>query len=240
MRQKRVLIISTEPADKSPAGAAEERLAHPLRECGLVVEFTSAKVGQIMQRLDRADAMILSGSVHSINEKGAWIDDYLRAIQDWMDARRHTLGVCFGMQAMAVANGGSVGRLDEPQFGVRLVKVNRESQAHPLWANLPNQLPVASTHFDTVKVLPDNAHTVASSSNVANQVISFTHPDATEVIQAGTQFHPEATPQSLMAMIDQFRDQIPHPDVTLAGLSGQFQAPGTTLLCNFAGAVLRS
>ena len=132
-------------------------------------------------------AIILSGGPGSVYEPGALLPD-----PGVFDIGVPCLGICYGMQAMAMLLGGEVvpgehagGR----EFGPAILRI---AEPGGLFDGLPNELPVWMSHGDSVARLPDGFRVLASTSKtpiaaMANPARKF----------YGVQFHPEVkhTPQ---------------------------------------------
>ncbi len=98
------------------------------------------------------------------------------------------LGVCLGMQAMAVHSGGTLLNLPEPSHG-RPVKLNLLNPSHPLFRGIPDGSQAGLYHSWAVdpSALPSCFEPLAISSEgilmaLAHRTLPFT----------GVQFHPES------------------------------------------------
>lgn len=104
-------------------------------------------------------------------------------------ARTPILGICLGMQALAVAFGGRVGRAPEPVHG----KVSNVLHAGTgLFEGLPSPLPVGRYHSLCVTEVPPMLDVTARTEE--GLVMGLRHR---ELPLAGVQFHPDSflTPQ---------------------------------------------
>ncbi len=93
------------------------------------------------------------------------------------------LGICYGMQLIAVDLGGSSQPATEREYGHAQLK--RQSGPTRLFSNLPEELDVWMSHGDHVTELPEGFHKTASTGEV---ITAIENPD-TNVY--GVQFHPE-------------------------------------------------
>lgn len=66
--------------------------------------------GEFPAQIDDCDGYVIGGSPASVHDKDKWISDLFSVIRDLDQARKPTVGCCFGHQAIAVALGGTVGR----------------------------------------------------------------------------------------------------------------------------------
>lgn len=136
--------------------------------------------------LERFDpqGIILSGGPASVYDRGApQMPDYLP------DLNVPILGICYGMQLLALQMGGKVERSPQREFGPAQVRVT-DSQA--LFANVPPTLDVWMSHGDSVRALPPGFTKLAESDTCA--FAAMMNPERR---MYALQFHPEVahTPQ---------------------------------------------
>jgi len=144
------------------------------------------RLGAALDR-ERPRGVIVTGSALSVVDETPWMlqlgGDLLR-----LGARgTPVLGVCFGMQLLGRAAGGSVvvnprGR----EIGTVRVQLTEAGRRDPLFAWARAQvIEVQATHSDVVDPLPPGATVLASNENCVAQALRFS-----ETV-AGVQFHPE-------------------------------------------------
>ena len=122
-------------------------------------------------------ALILSGGPASVYADGA----------PRVDARLFslgvpTLGICYGMQLMALELGGRVDRTGVSEFG----KAELRADESRLFHDLPAEQTVWMSHRDSVVAAPTGARVVAGSPSTP--IAAFEQP---ETRMYGVQFHPE-------------------------------------------------
>ncbi len=128
--------------------------------------------------------IVLSGGPASVNEPGApALDPAL------FDLGVPVLGICYGMQAMAQALGGEVGRTGTGEFGKTELEVD---QSAVLFRGIPPAHSCWMSHNDSVTRLPDGFRATAASPGAP--VAAMEH---VERRLHAVQFHPEVvhTPQ---------------------------------------------
>jgi GMP synthase (glutamine-hydrolysing) len=123
--------------------------------------------------------VILSGGPNSVYAEGA------PQLPDWVLERDlPVLGICYGLQVMARALGGSVEPGTRKEYGPASITVDRASGEAMLFSDLPNELNVWMSHGDHVAKAPDGFEVIATSSNGLVAAMERGH-------HVGIQFHPE-------------------------------------------------
>ena len=122
---------------------------------------------------------ILSGGPASVSDEGApQLPPYV------LRSGLPVLGICYGMQLLARALGGSVARSERREYGPAELYIN--DLESPLWAGLPFSFQVWMSHGDAVTELPPEFQTLASTDN--SPIAAMGHPERRIY---GVQFHPE-------------------------------------------------
>lgn len=126
-----------------------------------------------------ADALILSGGAARI----AWESPKLGKCIDYLqDFKGPILGICVGLQLMAVYCGGKAGPSEIPEYGLARIRVIEEDD---LFKGVPKELLVWESHNDEVKVA-NGFKVLAVSENCSVQAVKHL-----EKQYYGVQFHPE-------------------------------------------------
>ena len=126
-----------------------------------------------------ADALILSGGAPRIaweSPKLGNCTDYLRHFQGPI------LGICVGLQLMAVYCGGKAGPSQVPEYGLAKIKIVEEDD---LFDGLPKEFQVWESHNDEVKEA-NEFRVLAVSENCSVQAVKHLKKR-----YYGVQFHPE-------------------------------------------------
>jgi GMP synthase (glutamine-hydrolysing) len=122
--------------------------------------------------------IVLSGGPASVNEPGAPALD-----PRVLDLGVPVLGICYGMQAMAVALGGEVGRTGTGEFGKTEVTLEADAE---IFRDVPATGSCWMSHNDAVTRLPEGFRATAATAGAP--VAAMEH--AERRLHA-VQFHPE-------------------------------------------------
>jgi len=126
-----------------------------------------------------ADALVLSGGAPRV----MWESPKLGNCTDYLnDFRGPMLGICVGLQLMALHCGGRAGPARAPEYGLSRIRVVEEDD---LFRGLPNEFLVWESHNDEVKEAP-GFRILATSDNCSIQAVKHV-----EKSYYGVQFHPE-------------------------------------------------
>jgi len=159
-------------------GQYSQLIARRVRECGVFSELLPADVGveEVARRAPRG--LILSGGPASVYAEGAPALD-----RGLLELGIPVLGICYGMQLLAHALGGTVERAEVGEFGRSELTVREPGR---LLRGLPREQACWMSHRDSVMRPPPGFTALASST--ASPVAAFEDP--ARGIYA-IQFHPE-------------------------------------------------
>ena len=167
-------------------------IARRVRECAVYCEIHPNDVSDEFIKRFAPKAIILSGSHASTYE-----DHELRAPQAVWDAGVPVLGICYGMQTMAVQLGGKVEWSDHREFGYAEVRAHGHTALLKDIADFTTAeghgiLKVWMSHGDKVAALPPGFKLMASTpscpiAGMANEekgyyAVQF-HPEVTHTVQ---------------------------------------------------------
>ncbi|MDX6381149.1 MAG: hypothetical protein QOI57_2173 [Rubrobacteraceae bacterium] len=159
-------------------GQYAQLIARRVREARVYSELVpyDTPVEEIMAR--EPDGIILSGGPNSVYGEGApRIDKRL------FDLGTPTLGICYGMQLMALEMGGKVGATQIREYGRSDLFV-RDHEL--LFARTPEEQRAWTSHGDAVFAVPEGFAVTAETPSVP--IIAFEEPERGFF---GVQFHPE-------------------------------------------------
>jgi GMP synthase (glutamine-hydrolysing) len=159
-------------------GQYSQLIARRVREARVYSELVPHSITPADVRAKRPLALVLSGGPASVYADGA-----PRMDPAVLELGIPTLGICYGMQLLALELGGEVSRTDVSEFGRTDVRAERESV---LFTGLPDEQVAWMSHRDSVTAPPVGARVVASSE--AAPISAFEDP-ARRLY--GVQFHPE-------------------------------------------------
>src|SRR6476661_447013 len=159
-------------------GQYSQLIARRVRECGVFSELLPHHVGAEEVRRRKPKGLILSGGPASVYAEGA-----PRLDRELLELGIPVLGICYGMQLLAVSLGGSVEGADVGEFGRSRLTV---TESGTLLRDLPLEQSCWMSHRDTVFAPPPGFTALASST--ASPVAAF---ESTARGVYGIQFHPE-------------------------------------------------
>jgi GMP synthase (glutamine-hydrolysing) len=126
----------------------------------------------------RPSGLILSGGPASVHRQSApQLDPRV------LDLGLPVLGICYGMQALAQANGGTVRSAEFGEYGLADLHVTSDD---PLFAELNSSSQVWMSHRDAVVGMPSSWSAIASTENCPHAAIR-----RVDRPWWGLQFHPE-------------------------------------------------
>ncbi|MEO7191535.1 MAG: glutamine-hydrolyzing GMP synthase [Vicinamibacterales bacterium] len=153
-------------------------IARRLRELSVYSEIVPPTITAAEIRRRHAVGVILSGGPRSVSEEGApTIDPAI------LQLGTPTLGICYGMQLMTHALGGTVQPAASREYGHATVELAKEGQ---LFRDIPSALRVWASHGDFVAAAPPGFAVVATSANAPVAAIQ----DVSRRLY-GLLFHPE-------------------------------------------------
>ncbi len=159
-------------------GQYSQLIARRIRECGVFSELLPHDAALDELRRRRPRGLVLSGGPASV-----FSDDAPPLREELLELGIPVLGICYGMQAMALALGGHVESAEVAEFGRTELAVRDSGR---LLAGLPREQTCWMSHRDTVFSPPAGFTALASSP--ASPVAAF---ESVERALYGIQFHPE-------------------------------------------------
>src|SRR3954470_6810138 len=159
-------------------GQYSQLIARRVRECGVFSELLPHHVGVEEVRRRKPKGLILSGGPASVYADGAPKLD-----PELLELGIPVLGICYGMQLLALSLGGRVEGAEVGEFGRSDLAVREPGR---LLAGTPPEQTCWMSHRDTVFSPPPGCTALASST--ASPVAAF--EDVSRGLY-GIQFHPE-------------------------------------------------
>jgi GMP synthase (glutamine-hydrolysing) len=159
-------------------GQYAQLIARRVREARVYSELVSydAPVEEIMAC--KPEGIILSGGPNSVYGKEA-----PRVDRRLFELGMPTLGICYGMQLMALELGGKVGATQIREYGRSDLRVKEHGM---LFAGTPDEQRAWTSHGDAVFAVPEGFSITAETPTVP--IIAFEEPSKGYF---GVQFHPE-------------------------------------------------
>ncbi len=176
-------------------GQYSQLIARRVRECGVFSELLPHHVGAAEVARRRPKGVILSGGPASVYAEGAPPLE-----RELLELGIPVLGICYGMQLIALALGGTVQGAEVGEFGRSQLTV---SETGRLLAGTPAEQTCWMSHRDTVFAPPPGFTALASST--ASPVAAF---ESAEQGVYGIQFHPEVvhTPYGQQVLTNFLKD----------------------------------
>jgi GMP synthase (glutamine-hydrolysing) len=159
-------------------GQYSQLIARRVRECGVFSELLPHHVGAEEVRRRNPKGLILSGGPASVYADGA-----PKLEKELLELGIPVLGICYGMQLLALSLGGKVQGAEVGEFGRSELTVREPGT---LFKGLPRDQTCWMSHRDTVFSAPPGFTELASSTQ--SPVAAFESP---EQQLYGIQFHPE-------------------------------------------------
>ncbi|MEM9802845.1 MAG: glutamine-hydrolyzing GMP synthase [Planctomycetota bacterium] len=181
-------------------------IARRIREAGAWCEIHPAG-----RALEAARSMELAGIVLSGGPASVYAPGAPDVPEELLELGVPVLGICYGMQWMSRALGGTVEGTGEREFGHTEIAV--DDGPGPLLAGLGDETIVWMSHGDKVTELPQGFRTIARSETCAHAAIG---DDARRFY--GVQFHPEVSHTA------RGREVIANFVLDVCGLAGDWRA----------------
>ena len=162
-------------------------IARSIRELGVYCEIVAPEIDTDDIKTFAPNGVVLSGGPASVND-----EDTPPIPIEILDGRYPVLGVCYGMQALALHLGGGVETAEEREYGPARLTLSSRSVLldglEEITNGVDDPLQVWMSHGDRVSELPPGFVTIATSPNAPHAAIA--HPERRIF---GLQFHPEVT-----------------------------------------------
>ena len=164
------------------------------------ISYTRFFAGDSIPVLDGLDMLIAMGGPMSVNDEAElpWLKAEKRAVRDAIARDIPVLGICLGAQLIASALGARVYRNRVKEIGWFPIQGVTGSGSS---FGFPSECTVFHWHGETFD-LPEGATALARSEACEQQAFQLKQ----NVI--GLQFHPEMTPDSALALVENCRDEL--------------------------------
>lgn len=149
------------------------------------------------------DWLIIMGGPMNIYEESRypWLVGEKLFIKKTIESNKTVLGFCLGSQLIADVLGAKVKRNRFTEIGWFTISLTEKNISHKLFKDVDLDQPVFHWHGDTFEI-PDKSERIAYSNACDNQ--AFIYGD--RVI--GFQFHLEVTPESLLDMVNNGKNEL--------------------------------
>lgn len=160
-----------------------------LRQIGVYAELWDANTSVEKLSQGHIKGIIMSGGPQSVLETGR-----MNVSDGFWNIACPILGICYGMQLMTQALGGSVLESKKGEYGATNLKLIQSSPHNniqcndPLIAGIAEDSIVWMSHMDKIERIPEGWEIIAQSDNCEVAIISNA-----EKKRWGIQFHPEVS-----------------------------------------------
>lgn len=149
-----------------------------IREHGVYSELRSHKITADEIKQINPKGIILSGGPHSVYDENSFTCD-----REIFNLDIPILGICYGMQIMALHFGGNVSKATNREYGKALIEL---ADNPILFNNTPNSQKVWMSHGDKVIEAPESF--LVDATSPSTPIAAMSDPDRSLY---GVQFHPE-------------------------------------------------
>lgn len=212
MSTKNILIIQTGPLiyeAQKPFGEYATRFAKIIEPLSVETTICNAfNYKPLPKSSERFDGIILTGSPLYVNDADPWMKETANWVLHAADQHIPILGVCFGHQLLAYALGGVVEKnAAGPEYGTTEVSLTETGTTDALFTGLSTILKTHQYHSDHIVTLPADA--IVLAQNTTSPIQAFAYGEHIR----GLQWHPEATKESLGAVLEERNISAPVVDV---------------------------
>lgn len=154
---------------------------------------------------DDVDGVISMGGPQNVGDgpdKAPWMRGEIDFLLQAHERKLPIVGVCLGAQLLAVALGGEVGPMEQPEIGFHTVSINSSGQTDALLAGVAWESSQFCHHSREIKSLGPGATPLASSKRCAIQAFRAS------MRSYGFQYHFEVDPAGAAALVGSARDDL--------------------------------
>lgn len=162
--------------------------------------------GEALPVVAAFDALVVMGGAMSVNDQDRhpWLAGEKRLLREAIQNPRRILGICLGAQLLAAALECRVYPAARTEIGWLPVRLERGAARSRTFGAMPATFAPLHWHGETFD-LPEGALHLASTDACPHQAFEIAFdggPERGGALALGLQFHLEATPESVRAMVE--------------------------------------
>jgi GMP synthase-like glutamine amidotransferase len=167
------------------------------QDAGVALKKIALYADDPIPSVNACEAVVVMGGPMGANDElmYPWLKREKRFIEDAIEAQKTVIGICLGAQLIASVLGARVYANDQKEIGWFPIRKTPQADGTSLGRGLPERFSAFHWHGDTFDI-PAGAVALAESDACRNQAFVFQN----RVL--GLQFHLEATPSSINALIE--------------------------------------
>ena len=171
-------------------------------DASVVSQVFDVRKGYYPENIDAWDLFITTGSKASVYDRDDWIDVLIDFVRHLNKAGKKMLGICFGHQILALANGGVV---EKSTKGWGIGIASNRLVYRPEWmSGATAEINLIVSHQDQISQLPGGTRVIAESDFCRYFMVQWGEHSLS------VQGHPEWCAGYSRALINDRRQLIPH------------------------------
>ena len=159
-------------------------------EIDIVEPGDESGVNKIIDKLNKYNGVVLTGSTLRINEESEEVKKHIEFAKKCFEKEKKIFAACWGLQVTVIAAGGKCRTAPKgPHVGIaQNIEINENGKKNKLYASKPEKFTTPAFNYDEVITPPKNSVLLASDAINKYQALYF-KVGKSEIW--GLQYHPE-------------------------------------------------